>query len=299
MSKTDELEDKVSRLAKRHNIRHYSFAIIRNFEIEKTLTSSDQVNKRTKFQAASLSKTVTAVVSLKLVERKLFKLNDIRQLLSHSAGISVPGFDGYGLDQKIPSLSQIFEGIPPANSSKIFQKYKPGKYRYSGGGYLVLQKIIENVTRKSFSDVANDLIFKPLGMEQSTFELISVNGNDHLYPESAAAGLWTTPSDLARLLTGIGKSLKGKSKLLSKKSAQAMLTEYLPGVGLGTFIQKTKNRIQFTHDGANFGYRARYILFSDGNGVVVMVKSNNFKFIDKLVYVVGEEYEWGKFKVKM
>ncbi len=293
------MEDRIRKAVKQNKVIAYSFVIIKNFEIDKFAASGGGVNVHTKFQAASLSKTLTALISLKLVEQKLLKLIEIKELLSHSAGISVPGFGGYEHNQKIPNLSQILEGISPANSPKIFQKYKSGRYRYSGGGFMILQKMIEDAIGKPFPIVVNELVFKTLGMKQSTFELIKINKNDHLYPESAAAGLWTTPTDFTKLLIEIGSALKGKGKVLSKKSAQVMLTKYLPSVGLGTFVHKTKNRIQFTHNGANFGYRARYIFFSDGNGVVVMTKSNDFKFIDRAVRAIGKEYGWGKFKVKI
>ncbi len=279
--------------------KRFSLVIVRNFEIIELINSGNSIDVHTKFQAASLSKTITSVISLILVEQKLLKLSDIKELLSHSAGISVSGFDGYKQGQKIPSLSQILEGIPPANSPKIFQKYKPGKYRYSGGGYMILQKIIEDVTGKSFSDIANEFVFKPLGMKESTFKLIKGDKRDYVYPEIAAAGLWTAPTDMSKLLIEIGLALKGEGKILSKKSAQLMLKEHIPGVGLGTFVHKTRDRIQFTHDGANFGYRARYVFFSNGNGVVVMTKSNDFKFIDRVIRVTGKEYGWGKFKVKI
>lgn len=310
----------ISNTAKRNNIHQYSLVTVNNFKIDKIISQGSLPNRadeNTKFQAASLSKTVTAVIILILAEQNKLSLTaaagtylkswnpephlkvSIKQLLTHTGGISVPGFDGYEQGQKLPTLNQILNGVQPADSPRILRKYKPGKYRYSGGGFMILQKIIEDVSGENFSKISDRLLFRPLSMRKSNFDVIATDKNDHQYPESAAAGLWSTSSDFATFLIEIGLALKGEGRVLSKNSAHAMVREYLPGVGLGTFVHRSKKRIQFTHDGANFGYRARYIFFSNGNGAVIMTKSDDFKFIDEVVRLIGKEHDWGSFKVKI
>src|SRR5262245_2270193 len=166
----------------------------------------------------------------------------LRRLLSHSAGLTVHGFPGYAVGEPVPSVVQILDGAKPANTDPIRVDLEPGtKFRYSGGGYTVAQQLILDVTGKPFPQTMRDLVLGPLGMSQSTYEQplprdkaeltptghggdrVRIDGRWHIYPEMAAAGLWTTPSDLARFAIGVQQAAAGKSKVLGRGLARQML----------------------------------------------------------------------------
>jgi CubicO group peptidase (beta-lactamase class C family) len=282
-------------------------ATIKNYkisEIKHINCSKDQ-----RFQAASISKVLTALLVLKLVqEKKLnldkdaniylkkFKLRNkngelsnvtLRQLLSHTAGISNSGFPGYSSDSKIPNLNQILMGTKSCNTGKIFVESKPCiKYSYSGGGYIVLQKIIGDVSGEKYDKLVKEKIFLPLGMKNSDFNLRKFR-LFRRYPEKAAAGLWTTAEDLCRLVIEIQLSLLGKSnKVISKKSAKLMVTPVEKAennfIGLGLFISKDKK--SFFHTGHNHNFRSKIEgSICSGNGKVVLVNSDKISDLNKLL----------------
>jgi len=271
---------------------------------------NEPVTPETIFQAASISKPVTAMVALRLVDRGVLDLdadvNDVlrswkvpksrltkpqadgscravtlRGLLSHSAGMSVRGYPGYTTGEALPSRVQILNGEAPANSKPVRVIARPGsKFSYSGGGYMVVQQIIEDVTGQSLARLAQEWIFKPLEMKRSTFapllpqdagspvatahrEGMPVHGKWHMYPEQSAAGLWTTPTDLARLVVELIKSYKAEAnRVLRAETIQKMMTSQLSGTGLGFgnglgfFIVTQDGETSFGHPGWNEGYRS-------------------------------------------
>ncbi|MDX2415750.1 MAG: serine hydrolase domain-containing protein, partial [Bacteroidales bacterium] len=198
------------------------------------------VDLNTLFQAASISKPVAAMAALHLVEEGKLGLDDnvndylvgwkveenkfpseekvtLRRLLSHSAGITVHGFGGYSDTDSVPGIIEVLNGEAPANSGRIFPDTVPGSiYRYSGGGYTVMQKMLCDISGKEFPVLMNEYVLSVIGMESSTYiqpippELESkaaiayradgsmVKGKWHIYPEMAAAGLWTNPTDLLK-----------------------------------------------------------------------------------------------------
>ena len=120
---------------------------------------------------------------------------------------------------------QLLDGKPPANTEAVRVNKAPGSgFRYSGGGYEVMQLLVEDVTGKRFDEVARELILDPLGMRRSAYEQPlgeerarnaasayrgdgkAIAGRWHTYPEKTAAGLWTTPSELALFVMEIQKS---------------------------------------------------------------------------------------------
>src|SRR5262249_43707111 len=151
-------------------------------------------------------------------------------ILSHCAGLTVHGFPGYGIDGPLPSLIQVLDGEQPANTPAIRVESMPGsRWNYSGGGYTVMQQLIIDVTGQPFPRFMREAVLRPLRMERSTFDQplpagrarlaatgyladrSAVQGHWHVYPEMAAAGLWTTPSDLARFAISVQESLAGAS----------------------------------------------------------------------------------------
>ena len=164
----------------------------------------------------------------------------------------------------------------PANSVAIRVDTVPGsKWRYSGGGYTVMQQLLIDVTGKPFPELMRETTLKPLGMNNSTFEQPlpkrmaasaatgfetsgkAVEGQWHIYPKMAAAGLWTTASDLARFAMGIQQSLAGDpNAVLSQSTAREMVTRQIDDDGLGVFLQGKEKSLRFSHNGRNEGFDA-------------------------------------------
>jgi CubicO group peptidase (beta-lactamase class C family) len=169
----------------------------------------------TVFQAGSLSKTVTSAVVLELVGRGELDLDgELRALLGHTSGANVPFYPGYAPDGEVPTLAQSLAGVEPSATPKVELDAKAaGSFRYSGGGYSLVQQLIEETTGRPFAEVAKELVLDPMGMARSTF----VQSAPRLYPEAAAAGLWTTPADLARFVCA----------LQSGRTAGAMTTPHV------------------------------------------------------------------------
>jgi len=187
----------------------------------------------------------------------------LRLILSHSAGLTIEGFPGYRVGSPIPSLLQILDGRPPANTLPVRVDQIPGsKWRYSGGGYLVMQQTMIDVTGRSFADYMQDAVLRPLGMSSSTFvqplpeSLASraatgytdaprraVEGRWHVKPELAAGGLWTTAGDLARFYIGIQRSLSGTwNPVISQSMTRQMVTKQSDDYGLGFFLGENPSR---------------------------------------------------------
>ena len=189
------------------------------------------------------------------------------------AAVSVPGFLGYAADAPLPTLTQILDGTPPANSQPVRVDMVPGtKFRYAGGGYAVLQQLLTDVSGKSFPDLLDQLVLEKLNMDHSTFlssppeQLASdmaaghlpdgqvIEGGHFRYPELAPAGLWSTPTDLVKLVLEIQNSLHGKSgKVLAPEMTRQMLTPQIENSGLGFFVDGADRARRFTHTGSNVG----------------------------------------------
>jgi CubicO group peptidase (beta-lactamase class C family) len=290
------------------------------------------------YQAASLSKLVTAVAALRLVDRGVLDLdrdvndyltgwrvpeNDftrdhpvtLRQLLSMTAGVGVPGYPGYEPGQKLPTLQQIVDGAPPANSPPVRVEAIPGsRYAYSGGGFEIVQALIEATTKVKFQDALQDLLLRPAGMANSYFlqplpgELVrraatghDANGNElpggwRVVPELAAGGLWTSAMDLAHLSLELERAYRGESgALLTRATAQAMMTQQNGGpYGLGAAVAGNgKNRVLMKR-GQNIGYQSYMLLFPEtGQGIVVLTGSDNGTTLaTALIRRAAAAYQW-------
>ena len=311
------------------------------------------VTTDTLFQACSISKPVTAMAVVYLVQQGKLDLDEdvnqklvswkipeneftrdqkvtIRRLLSHSAGVTVSGFRGYSSDEQVPTLHQILDGVEPANSVHLRVDTIPGtQWRYSGGGFTVLQQLLIDVTGKPFPEIMQNLVLQKLEMKQSTFQQPlpinlraqaargheengeKVNGDYFIYPELAAAGLWTTPSDLARFAIELQKSKAGESNIvLSVDMTNLMLSDQMEDFpmemvsqrydreirnqGLGFRLEGDGRSARFSHHGGNMGYRCFIVAYSDtGQGAVVMTNSDNgFELIQKIIRNIAKEYSW-------
>lgn len=238
----------------------------------------------------------------------------LRRILSHSAGLNVGSFGGYRLGDSIPTLLQILNGEKPANNIPIRVEAVPGSTsRYSGGAAVVEQQLLMDVTGEPFSSLMKRLVLEPIGMTLSTYEQplpearrkeaasghdgegALVRGKWPIQPELAAAGLWTTPTELAKWALEITNAWSGRSsKLLSKKMATEMLTVQKPPYGLGVQLQGTDRAFNFSHRGSIWGFRAIVVMFpAIGKGAVVMANADRADaLIDELVMSIAAEYQW-------
>ncbi len=241
----------------------------------------------------------------------------LANLLSHTAGTTVHGFPGYADGRKVPTVQQVLDGVEPANTAAVRVNMEPGtKFRYSGGGTTIMQLALTDIERKPFPDIAREAVLKPVGMDDSTYEQPlsaewrkraasghradgkPVPGKIHIYPEMAAAGLWTTASDLAKFAIEVQLSLLGKSnRVVSKEMTARMVTPFIEGsAGLGFFQDKRGGAIYFEHGGADEGFRAQLFAHaSEGYGAVVMVNSDNGQIMQEVLRAVAREYGWDEF----
>ena len=237
----------------------------------------------------------------------------LRRLLSHTGGLTVHGFPGYDVDEPLPNLVQILNGEKPANTEPIRVGIVPGtQERYSGGGVTIEQQLMIDVTGEPFPKLMREIVLDKIGMQDSTYEQplpptrsamaahatradgTVLHGDWHIYPEMAAAGLWTTPSDLARFAIEIALSRQGKANhVLSQKMTQEMLTPVLGESGLGLFLRKEEPG-QFGHNGADEGFQAILTMNADtGKGAAIMADSDNgIALANLLLQRVAKEYSW-------
>jgi CubicO group peptidase (beta-lactamase class C family) len=237
----------------------------------------------------------------------------LRRLMSHTAGLTVHGFPGYDLSDTLPTLVQIFSGEKPANTPPIRVDSVPGtKENYSGGGVTIEQQLMIDVTGKPFPALMREITLDKIGMTDSSYEQPlppgraamtacgtfadgrSVHGRWHVYPEMAAAGLWTTPTDLSKFAIEIALSKNGKSnRILSQEMTRQMLTPVLWAAGLGFFIDHDNPGV-FGHNGADEGFQALLTMNAEtGKGVAIMANSDNGIAVgDFLLQRVAKEYGW-------
>jgi len=260
------------------------------------------------------------LVSWKVPENELTKEKKVtlRGLLSHGAGLTVHGFRGYAAGEDVPTLVQALDGQKPANSAAVRVDILPGsKWRYAGGGYNVMQQLMIDVTGKKFPDLMRELVLGKLGMTQSTYEqplpqaLAAVaasghrgsgepiKGKWHTYPEMAAAGLWTTPTDLARFAVELQQAYAGKSsKVISPQMAAQMLRTQLAPSGLGIVVNAETQR--FEHGGANEGFRCQLVGYlGKGQGAVVMTNGDRGgALVSEILRGVAREYGWPDYRTE-
>jgi len=237
----------------------------------------------------------------------------LRRIMSHTAGLTVHGFPGYDIEAPRPTLVQVLNGEKPANTDPIHVDTVPGtKERYSGGGVTIEQLLMMDVTGKQFPALMRELVLNKIGMSDSSYEQPlppvraaataggayadgkPVHGKWHIYPEMAAAGLWTTPTDLAKFAIEIALSKQGKANhILSQETIQEMLKPVTDENGLGFFLDKN-NPGQFGHGGADEGFQALLTMNAEtGNGMAMMADSDNgISIMNHVLRRVAKEYGW-------
>ena len=329
-----------------YHVNGVSIAVIKDYKIDwaRGYGWADSAEQRlattsTLFQAASISKSLNAIGVLKLVqEGKLNLYADINEylktwkfpydslskgkkistanLLSHTAGLTIHGFPGYAKTDSIPTIVNVLDGMRPANTKAIRSAYEPSlRFEYSGGGTIISQLLVQDITGQSYDEYMWKNVLMPLGMINSSYSQPpqkekaiflatayysdgkEVKGKYHIYPEQAAAGLWTNPTDLAKYIIETQWALLGRSvKVLSREMTQTRLTPYIDSnAALGVFITKKGDRY-FQHSGGNEGFVSQYFgSFTGGNGVVVMSNTSNFSILNEIINSVATVYNWNNF----
>jgi CubicO group peptidase (beta-lactamase class C family) len=220
----------------------------------------------------------------------------LRRLLSHSAGTTVHGFPGYAAGAAVPTVVQVLNGEAPANTRPVRVDTVPGsRWRYSGGGLTIAQLLMTDVTGRPFAELMHEQVLDPAGMRHSTYAQPlpadragraatahggngqPIAGKHHTYPEQAAAGLWTTPSDLTRLAIELQRAYNGETgRVLSPEMARLMMTVQSGSYGLGFAVSGQGDSLRFEHGGSNQGFRAFFMAMAQtGKGVVVMTNGEN------------------------
>jgi CubicO group peptidase (beta-lactamase class C family) len=242
-----------------------------------------------------------------------------RGLTSHTSGLGDGfGFPGYDPAGPVPSVVQILEGEPPSNVRRIFMERPPMTLmEYSGGGVLLMQLALSDARKRPFADILRDDVLRPIGMSNSTYEQPLPPARDrnaarahdaegrsrgpkwHVYPELAAAGLWTTPSDLARFAIEVQKSSIGNSnRVLSRTTVQEMLSP----VGVGSFavgfsIERMGQGWYFSHGGSNWGFQCVLLAHKiKGYGLAIMTNADRGGALAaELSRRIQRAYEWDSF----
>ena len=329
---------------KSRGVPSISVALVENGRISlaqrgvRSASRGEAVGPETRYQAASMSKTVAALTALKLsVDKRVFLDEDVahylkrwqlpalpagsskpvtlRRLFGMTAGCNVPGYFGYAAGAALPDDVQILRGAKPANSPPVMVVRAPGTVRvYSGGGCQIGQVVLEDATAQSFGDLVEALVLGPLGMAHSAFSQPpqpqdvaqlaiahdrngrEVAGNWHVYPELAAAGLWSTPSDLAQLIVAMARAAKGdRTTLFGERGLGELLTSVDDlGYGLGVALAGAgRDRVAMKR-GNNLGFRGGLVACpSTGQGAVVMTNGDGGEPVaDAVLDALARRYHW-------
>jgi CubicO group peptidase (beta-lactamase class C family) len=282
------------------------------------------VRRETRFQVASISKTLTGIAVMDLVESGVFALDaaardyvegfrlpesefgsqevTVRRLLSHSAGLSLHGYPGFPPDSTLPTTAESLEGrtgkflgIYPVGGVEIAEE--PGtRFRYSGGGYTLLQLMIEEGTGMPFDQYMDEHVLPSLALSHSTFDTGAVDPEllatpysplgrelpNYVFAAKAAAGLYTTADDLARVLQDVLRGYLGSDgQFLKPETYREMLSPVMQiepdlSIGLSFFLEELEDGTVFAHHGGgNRGWRSFYgVNLQSGEGMVILTNSD-------------------------
>jgi CubicO group peptidase (beta-lactamase class C family) len=242
-----------------------------------------------------------------------------RMLTSHTSGLGDGfGFPGYAPTDSVPTVVQFLQGSKLSNVGVLFMERPPmSLMEYSGGGVTLMQQALSDARKKPFADIMRDDVLRPLGLTRSTFEQPLPESFDrnaarahsnqgkamgpkwHIYPEQAAAGLWTTPSDLARIAIEVQRASLGQS---NRVLSRALVNEMLSPVGVGDYavgfsISKIGQGWYFGHGGSNWGFRGTMLAHKvKGYGLVIMTNADQGGAVaSELSRRIQRLYEWDSF----
>ncbi len=297
--------------------------------------NGEKVHPETLFQAGSISKPLAALAALQLLEKGKVSLSEdvnrylqnwriedneftiqekitLERLLTHTAGVTVHGFPGYKQGEKMPTIEEVLSG--KGNTNKVEVYTTPGsKWKYSGGGYTIMESVVEDISGLPLEEYMDNHIFLPIEMFNSTFEqpLSSAHSSKasaghnsrgnaipglwNNYPEQAAAGLWTTPTDLAKYCIEIHEILSCKKQgVLAKETVELMLTKHKKEWGLGPRLDKQGDSLLFGHGGKNKGFTNHFVSFAHlGNALIIMTNGDSGQgLINEIQESIFNVYQW-------
>jgi len=336
----------IDSLLKQFNVPGVSIAVIKDFKVDwargygiADVEAGTPVTADTLFQAASISKTVAAMTSMRAVQDGRFALDqDIntilkswqmpgaeftkdrpvtpRGLMSHTSGTGDGfGFPGYAPNAPRPTLVQILDGQPPSNRPQVRLERPPFTgYKYSGGAVTIQELALTEAVGKPLAELAREWVLNPIGMTNSTFEQplpaareqqaarahsragVRMGDPWHVYPEHAAAGLWTTPTDLAKFLIEVQQTLAGQS---TRVLSRPMMLEMVTPVGVGPYavgfsVEKRGEGWYFGHGGSNWGFQCSMLAHRlKGYGIVIMTNGDNGGALMQAIRSrVEQAYQW-------
>ncbi len=306
-----------------NDISAASMAVFKDGQMIYEEFKGDGIGRDSVFQAASLAKAVASAAIATLAMREGISLDEdiskyitsfdltslegyqapvtLRQLLSHTSGADIEGFQGYPQSAELPSNLEVILGSERTNTNRVAFSKPVGKWSYSGGGYQIAQAFAEDVSGLSFEQLTQDLVLDAVGMKRSrmtqSFDAASepaitpvtgvertgpVEGGWHNYPEIATAGLWTTAEDYGLFLVAVMAAADGERGFgLAPEVAKEMLTiaghpNPVRGYGLGFgILPNDDGSVQsFEHHGKNFGYLASFSAFPKDRALSIVLTNN-------------------------
>lgn len=349
---TDSLN--IEQHLEKHKLAGFSLVVFENHKIVytkqfgvKSINSPEKIDENTAFSTASISKPITALLCHILEEKGLINLDDPidkylkrwhlpkskftehnspiwKQFFNHTAGTSQGGFADYYEGDTIPTIKQSLLGQIPRYNKEIEFLFTPGtNFEYSGGGYVIVQMALEDTLNKSIAALAQEYIFSPLGMKNTTMIQPNEKGfpsnvalvHDEegkvirtglpITPQVGASGMWSTPTDLAKLAIEIQNALRNKNnKVIShniakKITAVSTLKNAVGGWSYGW--QKSfgyNNYDWFSCNGSNTGVGGNVLAsMTDGNGMVYLAngeKPNRFPLMNHTRIKVLTLMDWNK-----
>jgi CubicO group peptidase (beta-lactamase class C family) len=240
-----------------------------------------------------------------------------RNLFTHTSGITPGGYAGYAQNEAMPTDQQILRGEVPSNSKRVEVLAVPGaSLSYSGGGYTIAEVALQDHLRAPFDQLMREWLLGPVGMKQADFTVplppsshslvarghladgAMVPGGWNNYPEQAAAGLWATASDLARLLIEIRKGYMGKSFVFSPDEIRELLAHPIENHVYGFRLVGEGENVFITHYGGTTGYRAGVTLnLRTGDGAAFLMNSDNGANLgEEILNALSRIYEWPAFR---
>ncbi|REC62537.1 serine hydrolase [Chryseobacterium pennae] len=338
----------------KYKLPGFSLVVFENYKIVyssqvgvKSMDSKEKLDENTAFSTASIAKPITALLCHILEEKGLINLNDPidkylkrwhlpkskftennsptwKQFLNHTAGTSQGGFEDHYEGETIPTITQSLLGQIPRYDKEIEFLFTPGtSFEYSGGGYVIIQMALEDTLNKPIAELAQEYIFSPLGMKNTT--MIQPNEKGFLKnvafvhdkegkviktglpitPQVAPSGLWSTPTDLAKLSIEIQNALRNKNnKVISHQVAKEVtkVTALKNAVGGWSYgWQKSfgySNYDWFSCNGSNTGVGGNVLAsMTDGNGMVYLAngeKPNRFPVMNNTRTKILTVMDWNK-----
>lgn len=239
-----------------------------------------------------------------------------RALMSHTSGLGDGfGFPGYHPSAPRPSLVEILNGSKPSNVGAVLMERPPfTAEKYSGGGVTLMQLAMIDALGRPYPEIVQSMVLGPIEMTNSAYEQplsaardrhaarahngggLAMDTKWHVYPELAAAGLWTTPTDLAKFAIEVQQTALGRStRVLTRASVLEMLTPV--GVGdyaVGFAITKKGEGWYFAHGGSNWGFQCLVIAHRvKGYGVAIMTNGDAARpVINEIEARVAAAYGW-------